>query len=136
MATREELLRAQAEIERKLKTLDAKEYSEKIVILYNPDLNEGRIPFQNRKEFYIKGSNRNVENLKKIVEHIYSKKYGLYNGVMDNSFVLMETFKVLVVGVDSEDKNDLPVFNISNLNRKFPEAVKEISNFLETVPSK
>lgn len=55
MATKEELLKEKEKIEKQLKELDSKEYSQKIVILFNPDLTEGRIPFYSKKEFYIKG---------------------------------------------------------------------------------
>ena len=136
MATRAELLRKKEEIEEKLRILEKKEYFDKIVVLSNPDVNEGRFPFLDRKEFYVTGSTKDVENLQKLIESIYAKKYGLYDGVMGNRFVLMETFKVLHLGADSEDSNDLTILNISNLSRNFDVARKEISDFLENVPSK
>ena len=136
MATREELLRKKEEIEKKLRKLEQQEYSDKIVVLSNPDVNEGTPPFLDRKEFYVTGSTKDIENLQKLIESIYAKKYGLYDGVMGNRFVLMETFKVLHLGADSEDSNDLPILNISNLTRNIDVARKEISDFLENVPSK
>ena len=136
MATREELLRKKEEIEKKLRKLEQQAYSDKIVVLSNPDVNEGRFPFLDRKEFYVTGSTQDVENLKKLIESIYAKKYGLYDGVMGNRFVLMETFKVLHLGADSEDSNDLPILNTSSLSRNVDVARKEISDFLENVPSK
>ena len=136
MATREELLRKKEEIEKKLRKLEQQEYSDKIVVLSNPDVNEGTLPFLDRKEFYVTGSIKDIENLQKLIESIYAKKYGLYDGVMGNRFVLMETFKVLHLGADSEDSNDLPILNISNLTRNIDVARKEISDFLENVPSK
>ena len=136
MATRDELLRQKEEIEKKLRKLEQQAYSDKIVVLSNPDVNEGTFPFLDRKEFYVTGSTKDVENLQKLIESIYAKKYGLYDGVMGNRFVLMETFKVLHLGADSEDSNDLPILNISNLSRNFDVARKEISDFLENVPSK
>lgn len=121
-------------LRRKLKFLEDKEYLKKIVILFNPNLNEESCPHQNKKEFYIEGSNEDVENLYKILEVICAKKYSLYNGVIGNRFVMMSMFHILLEGVDTEDKNDLPVLNTSSLSRNFYSAIEETRNFLETVP--
>ena len=62
------------------------------------------------------------------------KKYGLYDGVMGSIYNLMKNFKVSLQETDTEDKNDLSVFEINQLNPKFDEAIKQIENFLDNVP--
>lgn len=136
MATKEELLKAKEEIEKQLKKLGEQEYSEKIVVLFTPDLTEGRISFYNKKEFYIKESKRDVENLIKLIEFIYSQKYGLYDAVMGSRYCLMKTFSVYIASVDSKDKNDLPVFEMNKLKQGFNASIEQIKEFLETVPTK
>ena len=138
MKTREELLREKEEIEKQLKELELQEKIRKIVILFNPDLTEGRIPFYNKKEFYIKERKSgllNVNNLIKLIEFILAKKYGLYDGVMGSSKVLMDTFSVYSKSVDI-DYNCDSIFDISKLSLTFGEAVKQIEDLLETVPTK
>ncbi len=136
MATKEELLKEKEKIEKQLKELDSKEYSQKIVILFNPDLTEGRIPFYSKKEFYIKGekTNFNKKDLVKLIEFIYSKKYGLYDGVMGSIYNLMKNFKVSLQETNTEDKNNLSVFEMNQLNPKFDEAIKQIEIFLDNLP--
>ena len=139
MKTREELLREKEEIEKQLKKLDKiKEYSKKIVILFNPDLTEGRIPFYSKKEFYIKERENGlfkINDVKKLIECIYVEKYGLYDSVMGSSKVLMDTFRVYITSVDIDDKCD-SVFDMNKLSLTFGEALKQIEEFLETVPTK
>ena len=108
MATRTELLQQKELIEKQLQELANQEYQQKIVIFFNPDLTES----------------------------IYTKKYGLYDGVMGSIYNLMETFKVSLRERDTEDKNDLPVLKISELNTSIDKAITQINDFLETVPIK
>lgn len=139
MKTREELLREKEEIEKQLKKLDTiKEYSKKIVILFNPDTTEGKIPFYSKKEVYIKEREHSlfkINDLIRLIEFIYAKKYGLYDSVMGNTRVLMETFRVYETSVDIDDKCD-SVFDLNKLMWTFEDAVKQIEEFLETVPTK
>lgn len=139
MKTREELLREKEEIEKQLKKLDKiKEYSKKIVILFNPDLTEGRIPFYSKKEFYIKGRENclfEINDVIKLIEFIYAKKYGLYNSVMGSTRNLMETFRVYETSINIDEKCD-SVFDINKLMWTFEYAVKQIEEFLETVPTR
>lgn len=142
MSTREELLKAKAEIEARLAQLDDYDYSHKIVILFHPDLTEGRIPFYSKKEFYVNESEKDLKNLIQLIESIYAKKYGLYDSVMGNRLALMETFKVLLVNVDHnnyedhKDHKDFPVLQLSDLSMNFDKAIVQLSNFLANVPIK
>ena len=140
MKTREELLREKEEIEKQLKKLDKiKECSKKIVILFNPDLTEGRIPFYSKKEFYIKeGENClfKINDVIKLIEYNYAKKYGLYAGVMGSSKVLMKTFFVNTENKDIEYIDNFSIFDIDKLSTTFGEAETQIEEFLETVPTK
>ena len=137
MLTREELLKAKEEIELLLAQFDLRQYSQKIIILFDPDLTEGRIPFYSKKEFYVNESEKDLKLLIQLIESIYAKKYGLYNSVMGNRLVLMETFKVSLVNTDDNDyKNhkDFSVLQLSDLSMNFDKAIVQLSNFLETVP--
>ena len=136
MSTREELLKAKAEIEAQLARLDAYDYSHKIVVLFHPDLTEGRIPFYSKKEFYVKESEEDLKNLIQLIECIYSKKYGIFDSVMGNRLVLMETFKVLLVNVDHNNYEELPALKLNDLSMNFDKALVQLSNFLENVPIK
>lgn len=139
MLTREELLKAKEEIELLLAQFDLRQYSQKIIILFDPDLTEGRIPFYSKKEFYVNESEKDLKLLIQLIESIYAKKYGLYNSVMGNRLVLMETFKVSLVNTDDNDyKNhkDFSVLQLSDLSMNFDKAIVQLSNFLETVPIK
>lgn len=136
MSTREELLKAKAEIEAQLARLDAYDYSHKIVVLFHPDLTEGRIPFYSKKEFYVKESEKDLKNLIQLIENIYAKKYGLYDSVMGNRFALMETFRVSLVNVDHNNYEELPAFRLHDLSMNFDKALVQLSNFLENVPIK
>lgn len=137
MKTREELLREKEEIEKQLRELQIKEYAKKIVILFNPDLTEGKIPFYSKKEFYIKEGKAwycQAENFKKLIEIICTRKYGLYDGVM-GTLSLMDCFFAKIKDVNMEDE-DLPIFNISELSTNLKDALQQIDKFLETVPTK
>lgn len=136
MSTREELLKAKAEIEAQLARLDAYDYSHKIVILFHPDLTEGRIPFYSKKEFYVKESEKDLKNLIQLIENIYAKKYGLYDSVMGSRLALMETFKVLLVNVDHNNYEELPALKLTDLSMNFDKAIIQLRNFLENVPIK
>ena len=139
MLTREELLKAKEEIELLLAQFDLRQYSQKIIILFDPDLTEGRIPFYSKKEFYVNESEKDLKLLIQLIESIYAKKYGLYNSVMGNRLMLMETFKVSLVNTDDNDyKNhkDFSVLQLSDLSMNFDKAIVQLSNFLETVPIK
>lgn len=138
MATRTELLQQKELIEKQLQELANQEYQQKIVIFFNPDLTEGRIPFYSKKEFYIIENQGRFDSttLVNLIESIYSKKYGLYDGVIGSIYNLMETFKVSLRERDTEDKNDLPVLKISELNTSIDKAITQINDFLETVPIK
>ena len=139
MLTREELLKAKEEIELLLAQFDLRQYSQKIIILFDPDLTEGRIPFYSKKEFYVNESEKDLKLLIQLIESIYAKKYGLYNSVMGNRLVLMETFKVSLVNTDDNDyKNhkEFSVLQLSDLSMNFDKAIVQLSNFLETVPIK
>lgn len=136
MSTREELLKAKAEIEAQLARLDAYDYSHKIVILFHPDLTEGRIPFYSKKEFYVKESEKDLKNLIQLIENIYAKKYGLYDSVMGSRLALMETFKVLLVSVDHNNYEELPALKLNDLSMNFDKAIVQLSNFLANVPIK
>lgn len=139
MSTREELLKAKAEIEAQLARLDAYDYSHKIVILFHPDLTEGRIPFYSKKEFYVKESEKDLKILIQLIENIYAKKYGIFDSVMGSRLALMETFKVLLVNTDDndyEDHKDFPVLQLSDLSMNFDKAIVQLSNFLANVPIK
>ena len=136
MSTREELLKAKAEIEAHLARLDAYDYSHKIVVLFHPDLTEGRIPFYSKKEFYVKESEKDLKNLIQLIENVYAKKYGLYDSVMGSRLALMETFKVLLVNVDHNDYEELPALRLHDLSMNFDKAITQLSNFLENVPIK
>jgi hypothetical protein len=136
MSTREELLKAKAEIEAQLARLDAYDYSHKIVVLFHPDLTEGRIPFYSKKEFYVKESEKDLKILIQLIESIYAKKYGLYDSVMGNRLVLMETFKVLLVNVDYNNYEELPALKLNDLSMNFDKAIVQLSNFLANVPIK
>lgn len=138
MATRTELLQQKELIEKQLQELANQEYQQKIVIFFNPDLTEGRIPFYSKKEFYIIENQGRFDSstLVNLIKSIYSKKYGLYDGVMGSIYNLMETFKVSLRERDTEDKNNLPVLKISELSTSIDKAKKQINDFLETVPIK
>mgnify|MGYP001688602752 CR=1 FL=1 len=138
MVTRTELLKQKEEIEKQLQELANKEYQRKIVIFSNPDLTEGRFPFYSKKEFYIIENQGRFDSstLVNLIESIYSKKYGLYDGVMGSIYNLMETFKVSLRERDTADKNDLPILKLSELSTSIDKAIKQINDFLETVPIK
>ena len=136
MSTREELLKAKAEIEAQLARLDAYDYSHKIVILFHPDLTEGRIPFYSKKEFYVKESEKDLKILIQLIENIYAKKYGIFDSVMGSRLALMETFKVLLVNVDHKNYEELPGLQLKDLSMNFDKAITQLSDFLENIPIK
>lgn len=55
---------------------------------------------------------------------------------MGSIYNLMKNFKVSLQETDTEDKNDLSVFEINQLNPNFNEAIKQIEVFLDNVPIK
>lgn len=138
MATKTELLKQKEDIEKQLQELANQDYQRKIVIYFQPDLTEGRIPFYYKKEFYIIENQGRFDSstLVNLIESIYSRKYGLYDGVMGSIYNLMETFKVSLRERDTADTNDLPIFKLSELNTSIDKAITQINDFLETVPIK
>lgn len=138
MATKTELLKQKELIEKQLQELANQDFQQKIVIYFQPDLTEGRIPFYYKKEFYIVDNHGRFDifTVVNLIESIYSKKYGLYDGVMGSLYNLMETFKVSIRERDTADANDLPIFKISELSTSINTAIKQINEFLETVPIK